>query len=462
MTTRNAADRYLKCRNGKWQYYRRVPKEFAEHDNRGTIRVSLKTDSLTMARAKRDALAEADEQLWMTLASAKGSIARLLDPATSQILKRYEAARHRAMSKDYIYTPADQLAETANLEEIVSRLLEVAKQPENEKKEAEALLGGVNRPKIPVSKAFEIYCEKIALSDTVRKSPAQIKAWRKAKKRAVNNFIKICGDLSMNEIERRHGQAFYDWWGKRLIPDPSGKAMAPNTANRDIGNMKKLFREYWAFEGEEERENPFRNLRYSDKQIEKVPHFENEWVREKMLNPTVFSGLNPQAVLICYALIETGCRPSEIANLKPENIILSGDTPHIKIRATNDRELKTSSSVREIPLVGVSLEAMKKAPQGFPHYHDKNNLLSITLHKGFRARKLFPTPKHKIYSFRHSFEKRMLEGGIDYGLRCDLMGHSNTRPDYGDGGSLSYRRNELEKIAHPMPYEFRMALPEAY
>ena len=194
MTTRNAADRYLKFRNGKWQYYRRVPKEFAEHDNRGTIRVSLKTDSLTLARSKRDALAEADEQLWMTLASAKGSIARLLDPATSQILKRYEAARHRAMTKGFIYTPADQLAETANLEEIVSRLIEVAKQPENEKREAEALLGGVNRPKIPVSKAFEIYCEKIALSDTVMKSPAQIKAWRKAKKRAVNNFIKICGD----------------------------------------------------------------------------------------------------------------------------------------------------------------------------------------------------------------------------------------------------------------------------
>ena len=134
MTTRNAADRYLKCRNGKWQYYRRVPKEFAEHDNRGTIRVSLKTDSLTLARSKRDALAEADEQLWMTLASAKGSIARLLDPATSQILKRYEAARHRAMSKGYIYTPADQLAETANLEEIVSRLLELPSNPKTKRK----------------------------------------------------------------------------------------------------------------------------------------------------------------------------------------------------------------------------------------------------------------------------------------------------------------------------------------
>jgi hypothetical protein len=42
----------------------------------------------------------------------------------------------------------------------------------------------------------------------------------------------------------------------------------------------------------------------------------------------------------------------------------------------------------------------------------------------------------------------MLEGGLDYGLRCTLMGHKNSRPEYGDGGSLAFRRNELLKIAN--------------
>ena len=135
--------------------------------------------------------------------------------------------------------------------------------------------------------------------------------------------------------------------------------------------MNKLFREYWQFEGEESRQNPFRNLRFSDKQIETVPHFENDWVRSKILDPEIFKGLNMEATLLIYVLIETGCRPSEIGNLEPENIILQGDIPHIKIRATRKRELKTASSVRDIPLVGVSLEAMKKAPQGFPRYRDK-------------------------------------------------------------------------------------------
>jgi integrase len=115
--------------------------------------------------------------------------------------------------------------------------------------------------------------------------------------------------------------------------------------------------------------------------------------------------------------------------------------------------------VREIPLVGVSLEAMKCAPNGFPHYHDRGYLLSQTLLKGFKVRELLPTTSHRIYSFRHSFEKRMLEGGLDYGLRCTLMGHRNPRPEYGDGGSLAYRRDELLKIAHPVSAELLQGYP---
>ena len=45
----------------------------------------------------------------------------------------------------------------------------------------------------------------------------------------------------------------------------------------------------------------------------------------------------------------------------------------------------------------------------------------------------------------------MKEAGIDFELRCLLMGHDNKRPEYGTGGSLEYRRTELMKIAHPFP-----------
>ena len=94
---------------------------------------------------------------------------------------------------------------------------------------------------------------------------------------------------------------------------------------------------------------------------------------------------------------------------------------------------------------------MRACPEGFPHYRDRGELVSANLLKAFRHRGLFPTTDYVIYSFRHAFEKRMLEAGIDYGLRCTLMGHKTDRPAYGDGGSMAYRRDELEKIAHPVP-----------
>ena len=129
--------------------------------------------------------------------------------------------------------------------------------------------------------------------------------------------------------------------------------------------------------------------------------------------------------------------------------------PFISIRPRETREIKTEASIRDIPLVGVALEAARRAPDGFAHYHDRGELFSANIMKAFRSRNFFPSEAHVIYSFRHAFEKRMQEANIDYGLRCLLMGHRNTRPAYGDGGSLAYRRDELLKIAHPfMPEVF--------
>ncbi|HCN91728.1 MAG TPA: integrase, partial [Hyphomonas sp.] len=153
--------------------------------------------------------------------------------------------------------------------------------------------------------------------------------------------------------------------------------------------------------------------------------------------------------VIIYLLVETGARLSEIVNLRPDDIRLDHEVPHIIIRPEQNRELKTSDSEREIPLVGVALPAMKLCPNGFEHYYDRNTLVSANLMKAFKQRELLPSKDHVIYSLRHSFEDRMLEGNLDYGLRCALMGHKNNRPEYGQGGSLAFRREQLLRIAHP-------------
>lgn len=448
----------LQFRAGHWHYNRRVPSRYADFDDRRRIRFSLKTSSLDTARERRDALMEADNLFWASLAGINGEAAGPDGERAQRLVarRRYEAAGRRALGRGFTYVPAAELAEAAEIREIVERARIVDVQDRGrpspiERHEAEAVLGGATPPPVLISEAFDIYCSEIAADEQLGKSETQKRLWRKTKNRGVQYLIDLIGDKPLFSITRQDAQSYYNWWRDRLTDKPGRKALTANTANRDIGNVRKLYADYCKFIGEEERANPFRNLSFKDKLKTEVPPFEDEWVRKRFLIPGIFAGLNEQAWHILYALIETGCRPGEIANLLEEDIILGHEVPHIRIRPKRNREIKTAASIREIPLVGVSLAAMKKFPRGFDHYRDKPDLLSATLMKALKVRRLFPTPGHKIYSFRHSFEKRMLEAGIDHDLRLTLMGHTNKRPAYGDGGSLSFRRDELLKIAHPFP-----------
>ncbi|MHA7856642.1 MAG: DUF6538 domain-containing protein [Henriciella sp.] len=449
-------DRYLNKRGKKWHYVRRVPTRVRHLDGRDSVRVTLRTNSLEIARERRDAQEAVDDQYWATLLDLYAR-PEIVDTRKLEFAeRRYRAARARASARGLSYIPADELAITYGLEDIIERIQAFDRVDKGDKSariktEAEGLLGGAPRPSPRLSEAFDIYCEKIAVTELLAKSPNQKRLWTKTKQRPIGYFIDVVGDKPITDITRDDALKFYNWWGERLKPKKGKKPLQANTANRDLGNLRKLVREYFKYIGEESRQNPFRNLSFKETVKAEVPPFENDWVRSKILVPGALDGIKGQARLIVYALIETGCRPSELANLREEDIFLDADVPYISIRPRRGREIKTASSIRDIPLVGVSLEAMKRAPKGFPHYRDRNDLLSQSLMSTFRKRGLLPSDKHVIYSFRHSFEKRMLEAGLDYGLRCLLMGHSTSRPAYGDGGSMTYRRAELLKIAHPVP-----------
>lgn len=444
-------DRFLKIRGSTYHYYRRVPKRYEALDPRGTIRFSLKTSSLDVARMRRDSFAEADDEYWASL-----SIMAVEAPNNTlertAMAKRYAAASVRAIALGFTYKPVTELAIPDNIEDVVERLMSLKTGEEGrvERRETEAILGGVESPNTTVSEALEVYFDEIAIDDQLGKSERQVYQWKKVKRLSASYFIDVIGDLPLVDITRDHALKYQRWWKDRMIsPSKGEKPVSPNTVNRHIGNMRVLYRSYFTHIGEEERPNPFRNLFFKAKSRAEVPAFDDAWVREKILRPGGLLGLKSELQLITYMLIETGCRPSELINLLPSDIHLDEEVPYISIKPSKNRQIKTESSIRDIPLVGVALEAARRAPKGFEHYHDRSELFSANMMKAFRARSFFPTEDHVIYSFRHSFEKRMQEVNIDYGLRCLLMGHANSRPAYGDGGSLAYRRDEMNKIVHP-------------
>ncbi|MGC6498734.1 MAG: DUF6538 domain-containing protein [Henriciella sp.] len=117
-------DRYLVKRGKWWHYTHRVPARYSVFDDRETVRISLKTNSLHIARERRDALEQADNDYWASLAgidlenAPEQSAVRL----KSVMQRRYESAHARATARGYAYARTSDLLRDAALGELPERI----------------------------------------------------------------------------------------------------------------------------------------------------------------------------------------------------------------------------------------------------------------------------------------------------------------------------------------------------
>lgn len=439
-------DRFLQRRGDRWQYVRRVPSMVADQDKRApVIRSSLKTHDLAVARVMRDALEKADNDLWAAF---------LCDEEESAALKRHKAAIRRAAALGFAYRPAAELEAKASWREMAERMEAILDARTAHVTEA-VVLGAEPAARVPISQALKVYIDDIASPQLVTKSPQQRRKWRVIPERAVRNFVEIVGDKPIADITRDDAHKFYRYWLARIAPAEKGKkpTHTASSGNRQIGELRKIYREYHAFMGEENKLNPFAGLSFEERKKGKRPPFPTSWIRDKILKADALKGLNEEARAILLAMVETGARPSELCNLDAGNIHLDVPVPYISFIERDDpeapRELKTAASTREIPLVGVALLAFKKFPKGFSRYREKEEAACAAINKYLRENDLVPSPKHTLYSIRHSFEDRMKEAGIDGEMREIFFGHRRSRQVYGSGGALAWRRSLLQRMVLP-------------
>lgn len=446
---RNDPDRFLFERGGNFQYHRKVPATVGELDPRfPKIRASLNTDDRSLARMKRDRREADDDALWASLLGGdnpEGAIAR------------HRAAVRRVEAMGFAYrTVSSMISNGADVADLVARLNALEKHPPGGPVE-QAVLGLIDQPKVSINQAFDVYLKEVMPAELVGKSDHQREDWEKVKRRAVNNFVKVVGDIPISEVTREQALKFYQFWMARVAPDKSRPTHSASSGNRDIGNMRQLFRLYHAHIGQGDKSNPFDGLAFAQKMKKSRPPFPVEWLRKEFLGSEKLIGLNQEARGIVLMMIETGARPSELANLSASTIHLKGPVPYIEIAPRQDpddpREIKTSSSVRMVPLVGVALEVAKAFPNGFPKYWNKERTLSNTLNKALDVNGLLPkpapSPGHSAYSIRHTFEDRAKEAKVDEEIRRALMGHTIDRPKYGEGGSLKLKQEALLSMALP-------------
>jgi integrase len=289
-------------------------------------------------------------------------------------------------------------------------------------------------------------CQSIQATVLMRKSPEQRQKWRRLRDLAVTTFINVIGgdkklvDLTTDDVDKLR-----DHWKNRIL----AREVEIDTANKNIGQIAAMFREV----NDEKRlklDDVFARSRIKGGEKKKRVAFNIQYVQDILLADGTMDGLNDEARAIFYVVAETGMRPSEVAGLTSDTILLNHLVPHVRI-IEDGRALKTTHSRRQLPLVGLALEVMKHFPDGFPYYRHRTATLSTTINKYLRENHLCPVEGQSFYSLRHTFKDRLRAVDNDKELRDMLMGHTTDKEDYGDGHTLKRKQEVFLKMAFKPP-----------
>ena len=377
--------------------------------------------------------------------------ARLAGRDAPGSISHYEAIAKIAAAHGFGYRTAQQLG-GGELNDILRRaeaLVVGGEKPGGDA--AAALLGGVERPSETLMGVAERMHEICAL-EVKHKEGKQLRVWRDRWLRPAKKVRELLGhDPQLDKISRTDAIAFRDALKDRIIEGD----MLGRSAQTELQNLNKLWRIYHQHLGYDSIEMPpcpFRELTEGmskmdpDNRKHEVPL---EFV-EEIVRPGAMDHMNDEEADITLVLAETGCRQSEVTDLPPGSIFLDAPIPFVRIKNETGkfaREIKNKHSERDVPLVGIALEAMRRHPEGFPRYRNTGTY-SAAANKALR--KILPDGV-TIGGLRHSFETRLKNAGVDSDDRAELMGHSVKRARgrewYGDSMPLEVRQEHIEKIA---------------
>lgn len=441
---------HLIDQGGWWHYFRRVPKHVADLDKRKFVKMATKVrvadDPTGAKRAARiaDRLDEATQTYWAELVAGRHNEAR----------QQLTLATKRAQQLGFTYQSAVEVAGLPAIEAILSRIeaLGTGRADEASKIDRIATLGSTTALSgVMISTLAEEYKNHLAVENK-KKTEDQLRKWDNRNKAACNNLMAAIGsDKDILAVDREDGKKFREWWARRITE----KGMTNGGANKDIWGVGKMIRTICERDDLKDPE-AFAGLGF-EKDDGQRDAFEPDFVRDIICNPATFN-MNEDALDAMLVMVETGARPSEIVALDAKHIHLKQNIPYISVREEG-REVKTKSSIRDVPLVGVALEAMRRHPNGFDRYRNNPDALTALVNK--HLRKLQPDVNEEngdkyltMYGIRHCFKDRLRAVHTPDGMMDALMGHeegseqgNRKKPKYGNGHTLQTKLETLSKIA---------------
>ncbi|WP_310619436.1 hypothetical protein [Flexibacterium corallicola] len=230
---------HLEKRGGVWQFLRRVPTQFSEIELRRRVRITTKVrvdDDPLGAKAMLVAaqLNKELETYWSSQLAQHQPILATEDTAQ----EAYDAAV--AQCKRFGFAPLSlNHLSLGPVEEIVKRVETLIDQREKAKDLAPALLGvTTQKPPLLLSQLYKTYID-LEPEKLTGKSPEQIRLFQGSHLRAQNAFLKLVGDMDLQDITREHTFEFREHWLQQIAATGKKKA----TAHRQFSDLAAM---HWA------------------------------------------------------------------------------------------------------------------------------------------------------------------------------------------------------------------------
>ena len=293
------------------------------------------------------------------------------------------------------------------------------------------------RASLTLSQALETYL--------VQKGANRGKTFHTAAQRACNYLVEACGTKDLDGYSRADALKYRDY----LI----AKGMVGSSVSRVISSIRAVFN-FAISEYALDLKNPFTGL-YFDKTAgvsKRLPIPIND-IRKVQEQCRI---IDDEMRWLVALVSDTGLRLAEAAGLLKSDLILDVEIPFVRVSVHPWRAVKTSGSVRVVPLVNASLWAARcilnanpDSVYAFPRYNKTSttnaNSASAALNKWLHQ---YVPQGCTMHSFRHSLRDRLRAAECHSAVIDQIGGWATTSvgQGYGEGYGLEVCAKWVRKL----------------
>jgi integrase len=271
--------------------------------------------------------------------------------------------------------------------------------------------------------------------------------------RAWNLLLEIAGDVPLDGLRRAHGNEFIT----RLVKNNAGA----ETIKRYLSQVRPVITT-GIQEFELKCTNHFNGLTISNQDEGPRKPRDSYSMAELDALQARCREVDDQRRWAVLMLSDTMARLAEIVGLAKADVDLNALSPHIRLRSTEMRRLKTKQSARDVPLVGLALWAAQRAmatpgPFLFPVFQPKDTSkqlnpsgASAALNKWLQENGL-AREGQGLHSLRHTMRDRLREVMTPSDLIDQIGGWktSGVGESYGKGYSLAKKQEYMLAAVRP-------------